>query len=140
MGFSPWQIRIAFPGESRLRQNRATQPTVHVGCFCVSLYPPNSDMDHGIFNVHTRGCTDTVRESALKVDREKNPLPHRRFEPASAACRSDALYQLSYTRTMFYFRTRFYPTEVHISAACMQKKRVKEHEENGENSLPPHLQ
>ena len=37
------------------------------------------------------GCTDTVRESALKVDWEKNPLPHRGIEPASAACRSDAL-------------------------------------------------
>ena len=38
--------------------------------------PPNFDMDHGIFNVRadvnawdcTRGCTDTERESALKVD------------------------------------------------------------------------
>ena len=37
------------------------------------------------------GCTDTVRESALKVDWEKNPLLHRGIEPASAACRSDAL-------------------------------------------------
>ena len=57
-------------------------------------------MDYGIFNVRTdinacdctRGCTDTVRESALKVDfgRKKN-LAHRRIEPTSAACRSDAL-------------------------------------------------
>ena len=39
----------------------------------------------------TRGCTDTVEESALTVDWEKNPLPHRGIEPASAACRSDAL-------------------------------------------------
>ena len=38
--------------------------------------PPSSDMDHKIFNVYmdvdacdcTLGCTDTVRESALKVD------------------------------------------------------------------------
>ena len=38
--------------------------------------PPNSDMDYRIFNVRIyvdarvciRGCTDTVRESALKVD------------------------------------------------------------------------
>ena len=37
---------------------------------------PNSDMDYGIFNAHTdvnacdctRGCADTVSESALKVD------------------------------------------------------------------------
>ena len=39
------------------------------------------------------GCVRTrVRESALKDDSgQKNPLPHRGFEPASAACRSDAL-------------------------------------------------
>ena len=42
-------------------------------CFC---NPPNSDTDYMIFNVRTdvnacdceRGCTDAVRESALKVD------------------------------------------------------------------------
>ena len=61
-------------------------------------------MDHGIFNVRTdvnacdcaQSCTDTVRESALKVDsgrkfpcrtRESN-LPQRRAGPV--------LYQLSY--------------------------------------------
>ena len=27
MGFLPWEIRVAFPGESQLRQSRATQPT-----------------------------------------------------------------------------------------------------------------
>ena len=56
-------------------------------------------MDYMIFNVHTyvnecdctRGCMDTVRKSALKVDLEKNPLPHRGIEPASKTCRSDAL-------------------------------------------------
>ena len=53
-------------------------------------------MDYRIFNVrtdvnacgYTRGCTDTVRESALKV---KNIVLHRGIEPASAACRSDDL-------------------------------------------------
>ena len=39
----------------------------------------------------TRGCTDTVRESALKVDLEKHPLPHQGIEPASAACGDGAL-------------------------------------------------
>ena len=37
MGFSPWKIRVAFPRESQLRQSRATQPAVHVGCFSVSI-------------------------------------------------------------------------------------------------------
>ena len=39
------------------------------------------------------GGTDTVRESALETDWEKNPLPHRGFEPASVlrlAFQSDA--------------------------------------------------
>ena len=41
-----------------------------------------------------RGCTDTIREPALKVDWEKNPLPHQGLEPASVlrlACLLDIL-------------------------------------------------
>ena len=37
MGFLPWEIRVAFPGESQLRESRATQPTVHAGCFSVFI-------------------------------------------------------------------------------------------------------
>ena len=33
----PWEIGVAFPWESQLRQSRAAQPTVHAGCFSVSL-------------------------------------------------------------------------------------------------------
>ena len=45
--------------------------------------------------LHTGDCADTVRESARKVvsGREKNPLLHRGFEPASVlrlAFQSDA--------------------------------------------------
>ena len=39
MGFLPWEIRVAFPGESQLRHNRATQPT-----FCL-LYTSPSPRD-----------------------------------------------------------------------------------------------
>ena len=47
------------------------------------------------------GNTDTVRESALKVDSGKKiPLPHRGIEPASAACRSDALPTELHPRTI----------------------------------------
>ena len=70
LGFLPWEIRVAFPGESQLRQSRATQPTVHVG-FQWFHNPPNSGMDTRIFNVLTdvRACdctrdgTDTIRKS-----------------------------------------------------------------------------
>ena len=56
-------------------------------------------MDDRIFNVGTGvsacsctwGCTDTMKGSALKVDWEKNPLPHQAIEPASAACQSNTL-------------------------------------------------
>ena len=59
--------------------------------FCLCCHnPPNSDMDYRIFIVRTdvnacyctRGCTDTERESALKVDsgKKENPLPHRGIE------------------------------------------------------------
>ena len=37
VGFLLWVIRDAFPGKSQLRQSRATQPTVHAGCFSVSI-------------------------------------------------------------------------------------------------------
>ena len=37
MGFLPWEIRVAFPGKSQLRQSRANKPTVHAGCFSVSI-------------------------------------------------------------------------------------------------------
>ena len=38
------------------------------------------------------GCTDTVRESALKVDSGRNnPLLQRGIEPASVACLCDAV-------------------------------------------------
>ena len=76
--------------------------------------PPNSDMDYRIFNISTRvyacgctrGCMDTVKASALKVDsgrkipcrtRESN-LPQRRAGPA--------LYQLSYIPTPHHYLPR----------------------------------
>ena len=36
-GIFPREIRVAFPGESQLRQSRATQPAMHAGCFGVSI-------------------------------------------------------------------------------------------------------
>ena len=101
------KIRVAFPGESQLQQSRATQPTMHAGCLSVLHNPSNSDIDYRIFNVSsdvtacgcTRGCTDTVRVSVLKVDSgrkipcrtEESNLPQRRAGPT--------LYQLSYIPT-----------------------------------------
>ena len=36
-GFFRGKFGLISPGESRLRQNRATQPTVHAGCFSISI-------------------------------------------------------------------------------------------------------
>ena len=35
IGISPWEIRVAFPGESQLWQSRTTQPTMYPGCVSV---------------------------------------------------------------------------------------------------------
>ena len=76
MGFLPWEIRVAFPrGKPAATESR--YPTYGAcGVFQCFHNPPNSDMDNRIFNActgvniydFTRGCTDTVRESALKID------------------------------------------------------------------------
>ena len=108
LGFIPWKIRVAFPGESQLRQIRATQPTVHAGRFSVSIIHRTLTWTTGS-NVRTDvdacgctlGCTDTVKESALKADAEKkiprrtgeSNLPQRRAGPM--------LYRLSYIPTFF---------------------------------------
>ena len=73
--FLLWEVLVAFPREIQLRQSPATQSMMHAGCFSFHN-PPNSDMDCRIFNVHVdvnacdfaRGYTDTVIESALKID------------------------------------------------------------------------
>ena len=69
--------------------------------------PPNSNMGYGIFNMRSdvnacdcnRGLTDTVRESALKVDSGRK-IPRRTGESNLRRRRADPiLYQLSYIPT-----------------------------------------
>ena len=84
MGFPPWKIRVAFPGESQLRQSRANQPTVHDGCFTVSIIHRTLTWTTGsltcaqmLMHAIAHGVVGThVRESALKVDSERN-IPYR---------------------------------------------------------------
>ena len=107
MGFLPWEIRFVFPGESQLPQSRATQPMVHAGCFSVSTIQQNSNMDYRIFYVrtdfnackYTRRFTDTLGESALKID-SRRKLPCRTEESNLHQQRAGpTLYQLSYIPT-----------------------------------------
>ena len=88
MGILPWEIRVAFLRESHLRQSRATQPTVHAGCFSVSIIHRTLTWTTRSLTVaqmltHTTAhtvCTDTVRESALPHTGESN-LRQRRASP-----------------------------------------------------------
>ena len=36
-GFLPWEIQVAFPGESQLQQSSTTQPMLHAGCFSITI-------------------------------------------------------------------------------------------------------
>ena len=72
-------------------------------------------MDYGIFNVRTdvsacdctRGCTGTVRESALKVD-SGIKIPCRAGESNLRRQRADStLYQLSYIQTLRLTKENF---------------------------------
>ena len=93
MGFLLWEIWFAFPRESQLQQSRATPPTVRAGCFSVSVTHRTLTWTTGSLTCAqmfmyaiARGSLQTrVKESVLKVDWEKNPLPHGGIEPVSAA-------------------------------------------------------
>ena len=104
MEFLPWKIRVAFPRESQLRQSRATQPTVHVGCFCVSIIHRTRTWTTGsltcaqmLMHAMARGGVRThVRESALKVDSGRK-IPCRTGESNLRQRRAGPrFYQLSY--------------------------------------------
>ena len=72
IGFLPWEIRVAFPEESQLRESCATKSTVHAGCFSVSMIHRTLTGITGSLTCAqigvnacdcSRGCTDTVNES-----------------------------------------------------------------------------
>ena len=103
VGFLPWEIRVAFPGESQLRQSRSTQPTVHAGCFSVSIIHRTLTWTTGsltcaqvLMHAFAHGGVRTHRQLTLG---EKS-LPRRGIEPPSAASRSDAL-PMSYIPTHY---------------------------------------
>ena len=95
---------LLFPRKSRLRQSRATQSTVHAGCFSVSIF-------HHTMTCATESLTCTsmlvravahggvrthARESALKAGSGRK-IPYRTGESNLRQLRADpTLYQLSY--------------------------------------------
>ena len=78
MGFLPWEIQVASPGKASCN-SLVTHPTVHAGCFSVSIIHPTVTWTTGSLTctqmfmhviVH-RSIRIHVRESALKVDSKK---------------------------------------------------------------------
>ena len=78
----PWKIRVAFPGEGQLRQSRATKPTVHAGCFSVSIIHQTLTKTTGSLTcaqmlmhaIAHEGVRTHGRECALKLDSGKKIL------------------------------------------------------------------
>ena len=74
MGFLPWKIRVSFPGESQLRHSRATQATVHAGCFSVSIIHRTLTWTTGsltctqmLMHAIAHGVTDTYKSLHWKL-------------------------------------------------------------------------
>ena len=104
MGFLPWEIRVAFLGESQLRQSRVAQPTVHAGCCSVSIVHRTLTWTTGsltcaqmLMHAIAHGGVQThVRESALRVDCGRK-IPCRTGESNPRQRRDGPmLYPLSY--------------------------------------------
>ena len=76
LGFLPWGIQVAFPGESKLWQSHATQPTVYAGCFSVSIIHQTLTWTRGSLTctqmlmhvIAHEGVQTHERDSSLKVD------------------------------------------------------------------------
>ena len=128
--FLLWEIRVAFPRESQLRQSHATQPIVHAGCLSVSIIRRTLTWttDYGIFTVHTDvnvchctwACTDTVRKSALKVDPGRK-IPRRTRQ--LNLCRQHAgpmLYQLGYIPTKPGWSYFWHMASMHLNMLHME--------------------
>ena len=102
--FLPREIRVAFPG-GKPAATKSRYP-IYSACWVLQCFhnPPNYNINNGIFYVRTevntcectRGCTDTVRESALKSDSGRK-IPCLTGESNLRWQRArPMLYQLSY--------------------------------------------
>ena len=107
MGFLPWKIQVAFPGETQPRQSRATQQAVHAGIFSVSIIHRTPTWTAGsltctpmsMYAIVHKGVRTYVTESALKVDSGRK-IPCRTVESNLRQRRAGPiLYQQSYIPT-----------------------------------------
>ena len=99
MGFLPWEIWVAFPGESQLQQSRTTQPRVHAGCFKCSILHQTLTWTTGTCTqllmhvIAHMGVQTHVRESALKVDSGRKISCRTGESNLCQRCDSLTLYQ-----------------------------------------------
>ena len=102
-------LRVAFRGESQLRQSRAIQPMVHAGCGCFSVFIIHRTLTRTtgsltcakilMHAVAPDRYTDTVRQYALKLDSGRK-VPCRTGESNLRQRRAGpTLYELSYIPT-----------------------------------------
>ena len=104
-----WVSPVGNSGYFSLGKPAATESRYPTYGACWMFYcfhnPPSSDMDYGIFNVRTdvtacgctRGCTDAVEESSLKVDSGRKITC--RIGESNQQLASPMLYQLNYIPT-----------------------------------------
>ena len=84
--FSHGKFGLLTPQESQLRQSRATQPTVHAGCFSVSIIHPTLTWTTGpltcaqiLMHAIAYGRVRThIKESSLKVNSGRKIPCHTR--------------------------------------------------------------
>ena len=123
VGFLPWEIRVASLGQSQPQQSRATQPTVHAGCFSSSIIHRTLTWTTGSLTcaqtlmhaIAHWGVRTYVRESALKVD-SGIKIPCRTWESNLRRRRAGpTLHQLSYNPIP-------HPLRSHKLYVCIQRK------------------
>ena len=107
MGFLPWEkFGLSSPGKASCDTVALPNPRCMLGVLCFHN-PPNSGVNYGIFKVSrcnkacdcTRGCKDTVREPAPKVDSGRKILCRTGESNLRQRRAGPMLYQLSYVPT-----------------------------------------
>ena len=104
LGFLPWQIRIAFPEESQLRQSHATQNTVYAGCFSVTITHRTltrttgslTDAQMLMHAILHGGARTHVKECGVKVDSGRKILCRTGESNLPQRRAGRTLYRLSY--------------------------------------------
>ena len=96
--------KFGLPSPGKASWNRVALPNLRCMLGVYFPNPPNSDMDYGIFNVHTdvnacdctRGCTDILRGYALKIDSTRIILCRTEESNLRRRLAGSMLYQLNY--------------------------------------------